>query len=197
MNRARFSSLSSAVFLTVLLGVFLAGCAAPVATISQHDFGGDIPAGGAQSPVPLRSIQVVARPVVSVVAMQYREASRPTRRSSYTYNRWAAPPAVMVESALIRLMTLDGTGACRLQVSLSEFLIEVAFDGASQARISADVSVVRDPPNALMQKSFDVLVPMSEPGPANGALAFGDAVQKLAQNTSDWLRTEPAKACRP
>ena len=180
--------------LSALCAFLVTACAAPVATISQHDFG-DLPAGAAASPVPLRSIQVTARPVVTVVAMQYREATRPTRRSSYSYNRWAAPPAVMLESALIRLMTLDSGGPCRLQVSLSEFLIEVDLDGTSRARLSADVALVRDPPNSLMQRTFDIVVPMSEPGPSAGAEAFGTGVQQLARDTSAWLRAEPAKAC--
>ena len=75
--------------------ILLTGCSiAPQATpaLVQHDLGSGFRTL-ARKPLPLRTLSVSATPVVAGLNMHYREASRPTMRGSYAYNRWAAPPA--------------------------------------------------------------------------------------------------------
>jgi hypothetical protein len=179
----------------------LAACALPSAapTVTQHDLGGIFPSGGARSPIPLRNVTVGAQPVVATFDMQYREASQPTRRGKYAFNRWAAAPAAMVEAALVRQLAPDGSGRCRLQVSLAEFIIEIDANGKSRAVLAADASVLRDPqtgvPAAAMRQGFDISVPMQETSPAAGAMALREAVIKLAENSASWLAGEPSRFC--
>jgi ABC-type uncharacterized transport system auxiliary subunit len=181
--------------------LLLAACSLPSAapTQVQHDLGGMFPSGSSRSPIALRSVQMVAQPVVASLDMQYREAAQPTRRGKYALNRWAASPASMVETALVRQLAPDGNGRCRLQFSLAEFIVEVDAAGKSRAVLAADAIVLRDPqtgiPAAALRQGFDVAVPMSETSPAAGAMALREAVIKLAADSASWLGGEPSRFC--
>ncbi|MEC5386485.1 hypothetical protein VVD49_12175 [Uliginosibacterium sp. H3] len=181
--------------------LLVAACSLPNAapTLTQHDLGGMFPAGAARSPVALRNVQVVAQPLVASLDMQYREAAQPTRRGKYALNRWAASPASMVETGLVRQLAPDGNGRCRLQFSLAEFIIEVDASGKSRAVVAADAIVVRDAqtgvPAASLRQGFDVTVPMQETSPAAGAMALREAVTRLAKDSSAWLGGEPNRFC--
>lgn len=177
----------------------LAACVslpAPAPALTQHDLGGVFPAGDAKSPVPLRAIQVLAQPVLATAAMQYREAAQPTRRASFALNRWAAPPASMLENALTRLLATDGVGRCRLQIALSEFIIDIDAQGKARAVLAADASLLRDTPAAIAHRSFDISVPMNEASPAAGALGLREATFKLSQSAASWLGSNEASSCK-
>ncbi|MDB5800669.1 MAG: ABC-type transport auxiliary lipoprotein component [Rhodocyclales bacterium] len=183
----------------------LSACSLPGAapTVTQHDLGGMFPVASVKSPVPLRSIQVGAQPLVATPAMQYREASQPTRRGTYALNRWAATPASMLDAALVRQLAPDGSGRCRLQYSLGEFLIDVDADGKARAILAADASLLRDAvispggsvPASMARQSFDISVPMREASPAAGALALREAAHKLAEGTAAWLAGDAGRMC--
>jgi len=179
--------------------VSLAACSLPAAAPAQtqHDLGGVFPQGNARSPVPLRIVQVSAQPLVASIAMQYREAAQPTRRGSYALNRWAASPATMVEAGLTRMLGLEGGAKCRVQFSLAEFIIDVDANGKSRALLAADAALFREQTQAVAQRSFDIAVPMKEAGPAAGALALREAVQKLAEESASWLGGNQARVCLP
>ncbi|HEX5126913.1 MAG TPA: hypothetical protein VFW00_09240 [Rhodocyclaceae bacterium] len=162
----------------------------------QHDLGGPFITGATASPVPLRTIVVSAQPVVNGVAMNYREAANPTQRGSYVLNRWAAPPAAMVEAALTRLMAVSGTGRCRLQVSLSDFIVDIDKAGDARAVLAADLRIVGDASVPSAQRSVDIAVPMPRAEPAAGALALRQAVQKLGETAAMWLGGDVGRACK-
>ncbi|HSD38618.1 MAG TPA: hypothetical protein VLC92_13980 [Rhodocyclaceae bacterium] len=187
--------------LAAACAMMLSACSLPGAapTLTLHDLGGVFPQGSAKSPVALRSVQVIAQPIVATFDMQYREASQPTRRGKYGLNRWAATPASMVEAALARQLAPQGSGRCRLQYSLGEFIIEVAADGQTRALLVADAIVLRDAQagagGGSLRQGFDVSVPMREASPAGGAIALREAVIKLAENSASWLSGEPSRFC--
>ncbi|GAA5158931.1 ABC-type transport auxiliary lipoprotein family protein [Viridibacterium curvum] len=178
--------------------LMLAACStpSPAPQLTQHDLGGSFPAGATRSPVPLRSLQVIAQPVVASTAMLYRERAQPTRRGVYASNRWAAPPSSMVEAALTRSLGLEGGARCRLQISLGEFIVEVEQGGAAQAVVSADAQLLRDAQQLVTQRSFDLRVPLQGSGPATGALALRTAVEQLAAQSAAWLDGDAARVCR-
>lgn len=187
------------------LSLWLAACAlpGPAPSVIQHDLGGSFPLGSVKSPMALRTIQVGAQPLVASSAMQYREASQPTRRGVYALNRWATAPAAMVEAALVRQLAPDGSGRCRLQYSLGEFIIDVDANGKARAVLAADATLLRDAvvsgatsqPASVSRLGFDITVPMKEAGPAAGAMALREAVQQLAEGTASWLSGEPGRLC--
>ncbi|MFT3733514.1 MAG: ABC-type transport auxiliary lipoprotein family protein [Rhodocyclaceae bacterium] len=183
-------------FLAACLALAACSTPSPAPQLTQHDLGGSFAAGATRSPVPLRSLQVIAQPVVASTAMQYRERAQPTRRGIYASNRWAAPPASMVESALTRSLGLEGGARCRLQVSLGEFIIEVEQGGATQAVVSADIQLLRDAQQLVTQRSFDLRVPLQGSGPAAGAMALRTAVEQLAAQSAAWLDWDAARVCR-
>lgn len=181
-----------------VLVVMLTACStpSPAPQLTQHDLGGSFAAGAARSPVPLRSLQVIAQPVVASTAMLYRERTQPTRRGIFASNRWAAPPASMVEAALTRGLGLEGGARCRLQISLGEFIVEVEQGGAAHAVLSADSQLLRDAQQLVAQKSFDLRVALQGSGPAAGALALRGAVEQLAMQSAAWLDGDAARVCR-
>jgi hypothetical protein len=202
--------MNKTMLLTLLLGVTGCSLPGPAPTVTQHDLGGIFPLGSVKSPVALRSIQVSAQSLVATAAMQYREASQPTRRGVYALNRWATTPAAMVEGALVRQLAPDGSGRCRLQFSLGEFIIDVDANGKSRAVLAADATLLRDAvvsgtalnatitaPASTSRQGFDISVPMNEAGPAAGALALREAVHQLAEGTASWLAGEPGRMCNP
>lgn len=201
MNKTCALTSALASSLVLVSALMLNACSLPSAapTVTQHDLGGMFPLGSAKSPVALRGIQVSAQPLVASFDMQYREASQPTRRGKYGLNRWAATPASMIEAALIRQLSPDGSGRCRLQYSLGEFIIDVDAGGKARAVLAADAVVLRDAQGGVaggvLRQSFDIAVPMREASPAAGAMALREAVTKLAEGSASWLGGEPSRMC--
>ncbi|MEC5396423.1 ABC-type transport auxiliary lipoprotein family protein [Uliginosibacterium sp. H1] len=180
------------------LSLAVAGCGSlqPAPVVTQHDLGGLFDVGGTRSPVPLRTLNVTAQPLVSGTGMQYREVAQPTRRAVYAQNRWAAPPAAMVEPALLRLLAVDGGGSCRLQLSLAEFIIEVDAQGQSRARIAADLRLLDARGVNAQMHSLDVSEPLARTAPAEGAQAMRRAVQRLGDGVAAWLAGDAGRACK-
>ncbi|MFT4174832.1 MAG: ABC-type transport auxiliary lipoprotein family protein, partial [Rhodocyclaceae bacterium] len=157
------------------------------AQVTEHDLGAPFAIGAASPTMPLRALNVVAQPVVNGVSMDYREARNPTRRGSYAHNRWAAPPAALVDGALNRLLAVDGGGRCRLQVSLAEFIVDVDAAGKGRALLSADLRLAGKADSSGVQTSVDIAVPMAQVSPAAGAVALREAVAQLGTQAAAWL----------
>lgn len=164
--------------------------------LSQHDLGSVFESGAAKSPVGLRSIAVVAHPMINSVAMQYREVAVPTRRNVWTSNRWAAPPAAMTEGALNRLLANSGApGRCRLLVTLGEFIVEIDAAGKAEAVVVADLRLTSDGGQS-QQLALDLRAPLSQAAPVEAALAFRRALQQLGERTSAWLGGPAGQVCK-
>lgn len=169
------------------------GTLQPGSSVTTHDLGGLFLPG---ERTPLRGVQLAAQPLVATTAMQYRDASQPTRRAAYALNRWAATPAAMLEPALNRLLSPSGQGNCRLMISLSEFIIEVDAKGASRAVIAADLRLITGERDAPVLGTLDVSTPLARTAPAEGAQAMRSATGLLASEIRKWLMLDAARACK-
>lgn len=164
--------------------------------LAQHDLGSGFAPPPGRGLVPLRSLNVLAAPVVGGLSMYYREAAQPTQRGVYAYNRWAAPPASLVENALVRLLPLEPGARCRLAVQLSDFIVEIGTDGTGSALLAAELRLAADGRPAVTQRISDVRVAVPKVDPAAAALALRQAVQRLGDETAAWLAGEAGAACR-
>lgn len=177
--------------------ILLSGCSiAPQATpaLVQHDLGSGFWTL-ARKPLPLRTLSVSATPVVAGLNMHYREASRPTMRGSYTYNRWAAPPANLVDQALSRLLPVEPTGRCRLSFLLSDFILDINEQGAGSALLAGTLRISLDGRNSVFKRIVDVRVPVSSVDPAGEAMGLRKAVTELADLTSGWIAGDIEQFC--
>lgn len=169
-------------FLAVLLSCLLAGCGSlPQAGRQsiQHDLGGafePLPA----APLPLRAVSVSAAPLASSLAMNFREAARPTERGSYAYNRWAAAPASLLDVALNRLLPLDREAACRLDFQLTELLLEIDAAGQGSVRLTGFSRIVADDRRILDQRPVELSEAVARVEPAALALGARAAARRLA-----------------
>lgn len=184
----------------LMLTLMLAACGSVsrqgASPLSQHDLGSVFESGAAKSPVGLRSIAVVAHPMINSVAMQYREAALPTRRNAWTSNRWAAPPAAMTEGALNRLLANSGApGRCRLLVTLGEFIVEIDANGKAQAVLAADLRLTSDGGQS-QQLALDLRSPLTQATPAEAALAFRSVLQQLGERSATWLASPAGQVCK-
>lgn len=190
----------SRLVICLLLGV-LSACSftrssSPV--IVQHDLGGILPLNTLQPKTPLRSINVSALPTVSTVVMQYRQAHEPSRRSAYAFNRWAANPAVLMESGLSRLINLSGTGQCRMQMVLAEFIVETesaANSGPGRALIAVEMRLYNGN-TVVAHRDTDVSRPMPVVSPSKAALALREVLIELGGRATSWLDGPDGAACR-
>lgn len=161
----------------------------------QHDLGGGFRAL-AQKPLPLRSVTVSATPVVSGLNMNYREASRPTTRGAYAFNRWAAPPANLLDQALSRLLPIDVSGRCRLNFLLSDFLLEIDESGVGNVLLAGSLRLSLDGKNSIYKRIVDIRVPVDQVEPAGLALGERKAVIQLGEITSSWISGEIESFCK-
>lgn len=163
---------------------------------AQHDLGSDFAPPIGRAALPLRNVTVSAAPVVGGLSMYYREAATPTRRGVYAYNRWAAPPASLVENALVRLLPFEASGRCRLLVQLSDLIVETTAQGSGSVLLAAELRLAADGRIEVMQRVNDVRVPLTMVDPAAAAQAAHDAVVRLGEDASTWITTEAAAFCR-
>lgn len=166
--------------------------AAPV--ISQHDLGGNFPPL-ARAALPVQGICVSASPLLAGHAMAYREASQPTARGAYAFNRWAAPPANLVEQALNRMLPIAPAGACRLNFQLADAILEIDDRGAASVLLSGTLRLARDDKGSMPRKLVDLRIPLAKASPAAEAAGLREAVQLLASQTADWVEGEAGKLC--
>lgn len=163
-----------------------------------HDFGAPPPVA-APAPVALRRLDIEAAPWLRTPAMQYRRSAPvDTRRLTYADNRWAAPPAQLVQMRLERLLPPEGQTGCKLAVRLDEFV--QVFDGAdrSQVVVMAQLTLLNArSERALARRPVDIAIP-AESHAAGGAKAFAAAVDTLAAQGRSWLAgLDPALCSDP
>jgi len=183
--------------LCLALAALVTACSiVPQATPSlvQHDLGSGFRTL-ARKPLPLRTLSVSATPVAAGLNMNYREASRPTTRGAYTYNRWAAPPANLVDQALSRLLPVEPTGRCRLSLQLSDFILDIDEQGAGAALLAGTMRISLDGKNAVFKRIVDVRIPVPSIDPANEAMGLRKAVVELADQTANWISGDIERFC--
>lgn len=183
--------------LLLALSALLVGCGiAPKATpaLIQHDLGGGFRAQARKS-LPLRSLTVSATPVVAGLNMHYRDAERSTTRGAYAFNRWAAPPATLVDQALSRLLPMDPAGRCRLNLLLSDFILEIDEADKASALLAGTLRISLDGRNSVYRRIVDVRVPLEKVEPAALAMGERQAVIQLAEITSSWISGEIEQFC--
>lgn len=183
--------------LTLMSGIVCACGVLPPAPppLIQHDLGGSF-AAGPRVAVGVRAISVSSSAVLAGLNMQYRTADQATVRKAYAFNRWAAPPAVLVEQAAARLLPLDAAGRCRLSIVIVDFLLEVGAAGRGEAVIASNLRLTRDDRPVALTRSLDLRVPVATVQPAAAAEGLREAVVMLSDQTAEWLGGEPQRFCR-
>lgn len=166
--------------------------------LTQHDVGNDFEAPATRKPLPLRSVTVSASQVVSGLSMYYRYNAQPTERGVYAYNRWAAPPANLVEEALARLLPIESEGKCRLELQISDVILEINRKGFGKVLLAGQGAISVDGKNPVFKRVMDVRVPLSRVEPAAEAEGLRDAIVLLADRTDGWIsgNAEIAGYCR-
>ena len=163
---------------------------------AQHDIGsGFVPQAGS-AVLPLRNLSVSAAPIVGGLSMYYREAANPTRRGVYTYNRWAASPASLVENALVRLMPFESGGRCRLTVVVSDVIVELGANGEGSALLATELRLTADGRSGAKHRVSDIRVPVPKVEPASMALAVREAVIRLGGDAARWIKSDAAEFCQ-
>lgn len=167
-------------------------------TVRQHDVGNDFEAPGTRKPLPLRAVTVNASQVVSGLSMYYRYNAQPTERGVYAYNRWAAPPANLVDEALVRLLPIQSEGNCRLELQISDVILEINRKGAGKVLLAVQAEISVDGKNPVFKRVMDVRVPLTRVEPAAEAEGLRDAIVMLADRTDSWILANAgiAEYCR-
>ena len=181
-----------------LLGCIVGACGvlppAPPALI-QHDLGGDF-ATGTRVAAGVRAISVTSSAVLAGLSMQYRTADQATVRKAYAFNRWAAPPAVLVEQAAVRRLSLDPAGRCQLSIVVLDFILEVDAAGRGEAVIASLLRLTRDGRSVVATRTLNIRVPVAAVQPATAAQGLREGVGMLSDQTADWLGGAPQGFCR-
>ncbi|MCX9156713.1 hypothetical protein OPU71_11315 [Niveibacterium sp. 24ML] len=165
---------------------------------TQHDLGLPPVAGSAQTKLALRRVEVIAAPVLSGLAMQYRyEGEQSTRRLSYADNRWSATPQQLLEAHLSRMLIADGKGGhCKLQVRLDEFVQIFAQNGSSVGYAAGSFRLLADRADeVLAQQAFVLKRPAPSADAAGGALALREVSASMAAEAARWLDTTDLRRC--
>lgn len=185
------------ILIVVLASFFLlsaCGIAPTTPALVQHDLGSGFRTI-ARKPLPLRTVSVSATPVVAGLNMHYRDAARPTTRGSYSFNRWAAPPANLVDQAFSRLLPVEPTGRCRLSFLLSDFILDIDEQGAGTALLAGTLRISLDGRNSVFRRIVDVRVPVTSVDPAGQAMGLRKAVIELADITGSWVSGDIEQFC--
>lgn len=168
------------------------------AVVVHHDLGASLHAPAGRAPLPLKRINVSAAPVVQGLAMHYREAAAPTRRGVYARHRWAAPPPALLRQSLQRLLPLQESGRCLVQLHLSDFILEVDAAGAASALLAAELQLKLEGQPGGLQRVVDQRVGLPRPGPGEMAQGLAQAVDRLDEIIEQWLDQPAARAlCTP
>ena len=162
---------------------------------SQHDLGGSFHALK-HAGLPVQRLTVSAAPVVASHVMAYREAVRPTLRGAYAFNRWAAPPANLVEQALGRILPMKAGSHCRLDFQLADAILEIDRENQASVLLSGSLRLIGAEGGLLARELVEQRSPVAKPGPAEEAEGLRLAVEALAGQTAAWLDGEAGKACR-
>jgi hypothetical protein len=165
-------------------------------TLTQHDLGNEFEAPADRKPLPLRALSVSATQVVAGLSMYYRYNSMPTERGVYAYNRWAAPPAVLIEQGLGRLLPIDGSGRCRLNLRISDVMLQISRKGVDKLLLAGQLSISVDGKTPIYTRVADVRIPLHRVDPASEAEGLRDAVNVVAENTVNWMRGDIDEFCR-
>lgn len=161
----------------------------------QHDLGGGFRAL-AQKPLPLRSVSVSATPLMAGLNMNYRDASQPTTRGAYAFNRWAAPPANLLDQAFNRVLPQDASGRCRLNFLLSDLLLEIDEAGSGSVLLAGSLRLSLDGKTSIYRRIVDIRVPVDPVEPEALALGGRKALIQLGELTSNWISGEIDTFCR-
>ena len=184
--------------LLVLTSALLLGACVPN-NVRQDDVAlfdlGDAPV--AWNAPMLSGVDVLAPSWLGTPAMQYRlayaEAGAPRRRA-FAENRWAAPPAELIEQALRRRAMAaagreDALG-CRLRIDLDEFV--QVFDAARSSRVvlSLRASLVSRNNDVVANRAFSLERGAASADAAGGVAAAMAAVQGLTGDLAAWISGE-------
>lgn len=151
--------------------------------------------------VPIDMVMVEAASWLTDTKIGYRliyaEASR---RRAYAHSRWAAPPAELIQRALLRrwMMTEPVAttgqsqprrhGACRLRIDLEEFAQKFASPTMSEFHLDARVALLpARGEQPLEQRAFALRTPAMSADAAGGVAAARQATQELAASIESWL----------
>lgn len=184
--------------IVLCIAMLASGCgllppAAP--SLTQHDLGSGFRTL-ARPPLPLRTVGVSSTPVVAGLSMHYRKADQPTTRGVYAFNRWAAPPATLVDQALTRLLPIEPSGRCRLSLQLSDFILEIDEAGNGAALLAGTLRLSLDGRNAVFKRNVDVRVPVAKVQPSSQAEGLREAVIGLADQTVSWISGDIEQFCK-
>ena len=131
------------------------------------------------------AIQVAAPSWLRSSAMQYRLSyASASERHSYLESRWAAPPTELVHGLLTR--SLGGTGACRLELDLDEFMQDHASPGHSDGVIEARARL-RGEGGIVARRNFSLRLPAATPDAPGGVAALNRGARQLAGELASWL----------
>ena len=185
--------------LLAMLVLGLTGCGVgpkPRESVAAYDFG--LP--GASRPVPLGGLnRVLSQALVTApnwmdtpqihYRLAYSSAASAARPAAYAQIRWVSTPSNLLEARLKERavaggVLLGGPGPA-LRVELDEFSQVFDAEKASRAvlRARATLATGRD---VTAQKAFLIEVPAGTPDGPGGALALGEAANRLVDDVLAW-----------
>lgn len=163
--------------------------------VAQHDLGGSFDTLARPS-LPLKTVVVTSTPLIAGLSMHYRKMDQPTMRGAYAFNRWAAPPAALVDQALTRLLPIEPSGRCRLSVQISDFILEIDESGKGIALLAGSLRLSLDGKNSVFNRNLDVRVPVARVDPGSQAEGLRRAVISLAEQVGNWVSGDIGQFCR-
>lgn len=190
-------SLRTVRFAAALATVFVAGCASVVAppppAPATYDLG---PApsrdGGSGGRV---TVDVSASIRLDQPAMRYRLLyADPNEIHAYTRSRWEATPGRLLAEHLAQSWTGPALGACRLSLTVYEWIHEFATTDSSRVVLAIDARFVDHAGRSLGQRAFRADVPAARHDAAGMAAASRQAVANLQQGLAGWLLAEGLSA---
>lgn len=187
MNRAGAS-------LLLVTTLMLAGCGGP---------------GGASAPARTFDLGIAAPPerLASVrvglvrgsepfdnLDMHYRLAYRDGGElASYTQSRWAAPPATLLRTTLVRATDAGPSVRCALDLDILEFT--QVFDAKEASTAVLEVrAALADGQVRVAERTLRVSEPNAGSGAPSGAAAMSRAAARLVGEVSRWAGQQAA--CR-
>ena len=181
--------------LLAMLILGLTGCGVgpkPRESVAAYDFG--LPAAARPVPVKVLSQALVTAPNwMDTPQIHYRlayaSAASAARPATYAQIRWVSTPSNLIEARLKERavaggVLLGGPGPA-LRVELDEFSQVFDAEKTSRAvlRARATIATGRD---VTAQKAFLIEVPAGTPDGPGGALALGEAANRLIDDVLAW-----------
>ena len=181
--------------LLAMLILGLTGCGVgpkPRESVAAYDFG--LPAAARPVPVNVLSQALVTAPNwMDTPQIHYRlayaSAASAARPATYAQIRWVSTPSNLIEARLKERavaggVLLGGPGPA-LRVELDEFSQVFDAEKTSRAvlRARATIATGRD---VTAQKAFLIEVPAGTPDGPGGALALGEAANRLIDDVLAW-----------